>query len=106
MDITNGTIYTSELKKFNFQFNCDSISTSIPNLFLPQFAILAAAEQQVFELGSNPAPWKKEEQTCLEKALKEFPAGTAQRWDKIAEKIPYRSKKDCMKRYKVCTKNL
>lgn len=53
------------------------------------------------QAGRNPAPWTNDEQQQLEQALKKFPAGTDERWDRIAEAIPSRSKKDCMKRYKV-----
>ncbi|KAI5636534.1 dnaJ domain-containing protein [Phthorimaea operculella] len=45
-------------------------------------------------------PWTKTEQELLEQAMKTFPASTPERWDKIADCIPNRSKKDCMKRYK------
>lgn len=44
--------------------------------------------------------WTKTEQELLEQAIKTFPVSTPERWDKIAECIPNRSKKDCMKRYK------
>lgn len=47
-------------------------------------------------------PWTTEEQKRLEQALKTYPAQTAERWDKIAGAVPNRSKKECMKRYKVC----
>ena len=47
------------------------------------------------------APWTSEEQGLLEQALKTYPASTEERWDKIAKCLPQRSKKDCMKRYKV-----
>lgn len=50
--------------------------------------------------GLNPSPWTSNEQKLLEQALKTFPSNTPDRWDKIAETIPNRSKKDCMKRYK------
>ena len=66
------------------------------------FHCSAAAETQVYDVGSNPAPWSPDEQKLLEQAMRTFPASVPDRWDKIAEAIPLRSKKDCMKRYKVC----
>ncbi|XP_049877394.1 dnaJ homolog subfamily C member 2 [Pectinophora gossypiella] len=45
-------------------------------------------------------PWTKTEQELLEQAMKTFPSSTSERWDKIADCIPNRTKKDCMKRYK------
>ncbi|XP_044136096.1 dnaJ homolog subfamily C member 2 [Bufo gargarizans] len=45
-------------------------------------------------------PWTTEEQKLLEQALKTYPVNTPERWEKIADAVPGRSKKDCMKRYK------
>ncbi|NP_997976.1 dnaJ homolog subfamily C member 2 [Danio rerio] len=49
---------------------------------------------------SNAAAWTTEEQKLLEQALKTYPVSTAERWERISEAVPGRSKKDCMKRYK------
>ncbi len=54
----------------------------------------------VAEQGTNPTAWTIPEQKALEQALKSFPSTVPDRWDKIAECIPTRSKKDCMVRYK------
>lgn len=45
-------------------------------------------------------PWTAIEQQLLEQALKTYPSNTPERWDRIADCIPNRSKKECMKRYK------
>jgi DnaJ family protein C protein 2 len=49
----------------------------------------------------NNEPWNNEEQQLLEQAMKTFPSSLgSERWDKIAECIPNRSRTDCIKRYK------
>lgn len=45
-------------------------------------------------------PWTSEEQRLLEQALKTFPGGTPERWDRVAECVKSRSKKECMLRCK------
>ena len=52
-------------------------------------------------MGINVTPWTADEQRLLEQALKTYPASVEDRWERISESIPNRSKKDCMKRYKV-----
>jgi len=52
------------------------------------------------QAGLNATSWSPEEQKTLEQALKTFTSSTPERWDKISECLPGRSKKDCMKRYK------
>lgn len=49
---------------------------------------------------TEPKTWTKEEQSLLEQAIKTYPISTADRWDRIAECIPNRSKKECLKRVK------
>lgn len=66
----------------------------------PSERFISPGEQLLAEQGSNPAPWSAEEQKILEQALKTFPSTLADRWDKVAECLPARSKKDCMLRYK------
>ncbi|KAL8575510.1 hypothetical protein ACOMHN_013061 [Nucella lapillus] len=66
----------------------------------PSTRLETAAEAQLRETGTNPAPWTAEEQKLLEQSMKTYRANTPERWERIAETIPNRSKKDCMKRYK------
>ncbi|XP_074027476.1 dnaJ homolog subfamily C member 2-like [Leptinotarsa decemlineata] len=49
-------------------------------------------------------PWTATEQQLLEQALKKYPASTAERWNRIAECIPFRTKKECMIRCKKLVK--
>ncbi len=52
-------------------------------------------------MGLNVEPWTPDEQKMLEQALKTYPASLGtERWDKIADCLPNRSRKDCMRRYK------
>ncbi|XP_054735956.1 dnaJ homolog subfamily C member 2 [Anastrepha obliqua] len=48
----------------------------------------------------TPKTWTKEEQALLEQAIKTYPISTPDRWDRIAECIPNRTKKDCLRRVK------
>lgn len=82
----------------------DSIKSSFCYLFqkIPKLTyiiiyFIAPADIQ----GINNTPWTAEEQKLLEQALKTYTTAVPDRWDKIAACLPGRSKKDCMKRYKV-----
>ncbi|KAK9892939.1 hypothetical protein WA026_022814 [Henosepilachna vigintioctopunctata] len=48
----------------------------------------------------SESPWTTAEQQLLEQALKTYPTNTPERWDRVAECIPNRNKKECIKRYK------
>jgi DnaJ homolog subfamily C member 2 len=48
----------------------------------------------------DPKTWTKEEQALLEQAIKTYPVSTPDRWDRIAECVPNRTKKECLKRVK------
>lgn len=52
------------------------------------------------EGAQQTSAWTSEEQRLLEKALRTYPANTPERWERIAEAVPGRTKKECMKRYK------
>ncbi|KAK9873592.1 hypothetical protein WA026_023149 [Henosepilachna vigintioctopunctata] len=44
--------------------------------------------------------WSQEQQKALEEALSKYPKGCNDRWDRIAEHVPDKSKEDCMLRFK------
>eukprot|EP00094_Tigriopus_californicus_P002195 TCALIF_02118-PA protein Name:"Similar to F54F2.9 Uncharacterized protein F54F2.9 (Caenorhabditis elegans)" AED:0.03 eAED:0.04 QI:46/0/0/1/0/0.5/2/0/478 len=44
--------------------------------------------------------WAQDSQKALEAALIKFPKGTVERWDRIASKVPGKSKEECMLRFK------
>lgn len=48
----------------------------------------------------EPKTWTKEEQSVLEQAIKTYPVSTPDRWDRIAECLPNRTKKECLRRVK------
>uniref|UniRef100_A0A1B6MKN1 Uncharacterized protein n=1 Tax=Graphocephala atropunctata TaxID=36148 RepID=A0A1B6MKN1_9HEMI len=61
--------------------------------------VTSEASERV-ENNVSVTPWTSEEQKLLEQALKTFPSGSAERWDRVAECVKSRSKKECMLRCK------
>lgn len=49
---------------------------------------------------TDKSSWSKDEQALLEQAMKTYPVSTPDRWERIAECIPNRTKKDCLRRVK------
>uniref|UniRef100_A0A023GEB7 Putative dnaj hsp40 protein n=1 Tax=Amblyomma triste TaxID=251400 RepID=A0A023GEB7_AMBTT len=52
------------------------------------------------------ADWSQEQQKSMEVALQKFPKGTEDRWDRIAEAVPGKSKEECMLRFKFLVEQL
>ena len=44
--------------------------------------------------------WTQVQQKSLEQAIKQFPKGTPERWDRIAGKVQDKSADDCIQRFK------
>ena len=49
---------------------------------------------------SNGCDWTQVQQKSLEQAIKQFPKGTPERWDRIAGKVQGKSADDCIQRFK------
>lgn len=45
-------------------------------------------------------PWTQEEQKMLELGLRSYPSSDQQRWDRISNTIPTRTKRECLVRFK------
>lgn len=52
------------------------------------------------QISTTTRLWTKEEQILLEQAIRTYPATTPERWERVAECIPNRTKKDCLRRVK------
>ena len=57
--------------------------------------------------GSQSAPvptpediWSQAQQKALETSLKQFPKGSTERWERIANKVPGKTKEQCIQRFK------
>lgn len=62
-------------------------------------AAAPAAKKDKKEKAENKV-WSKDEQALLEQAIKTYPITTPDRWERIAECIPNRTKKECLRRVK------
>ena len=50
--------------------------------------------------------WNQNQQKLLEMALKQFSKTTPERWDKIANCVPDKTKEECIARYKVLAEKI
>lgn len=66
----------------------------------PAAAAPAPAPKETKKDKKENKVWSKEEQALLEQAMKTYSTSTPDRWDRIAECIPNRTKKDCLRRVK------
>ncbi|KAM3959452.1 dnaJ homolog subfamily C member 2 [Aphomia sociella] len=92
--------FEKEKKKVVNNVDENSISKSDSGTKLVNGIAKPKEETSKPESSKEDRQWTKTEQELLEQAIKTFPVSTPERWDKIADCIPNRSKKDCMKRYK------
>ncbi|GMS88995.1 hypothetical protein PENTCL1PPCAC_11170, partial [Pristionchus entomophagus] len=56
--------------------------------------------RQSIKVDQRSGEWSKEEQKLLEGALVKYPKGTEERWERIAEELPGRTKDEVVERFK------
>ncbi|GMR41878.1 hypothetical protein PMAYCL1PPCAC_12073, partial [Pristionchus mayeri] len=57
--------------------------------------------RQSIKVEDRSGEWSKEEQKLLEGALVKYPKGTEERWERIAEELPGRTKEEVVERFKL-----
>lgn len=64
--------------------------------------LLEKLENQLFEMAVVNDLWDQSQQECLERGLLQYPSSLEkiERWTKISEMVPGKSKQQCLARYK------
>jgi len=103
-ELQSGNFAMSSLKDEVNKLAYENLQKGVKKDVLERSAAESEASQRhdspADQAGVNNSAWSPEEQKLLEQALKTFPSSTPERWERISEAVPNRSKKDCMKRYK------
>lgn len=62
----------------------------------------AEGDEENIDCKETPSadPWSQAQQKALETALVQFPKGTTERWERIANKVPGKTKDQCIQRFK------
>ncbi|KAF7279057.1 hypothetical protein GWI33_007691 [Rhynchophorus ferrugineus] len=58
------------------------------------------------DTSENITKWSQIQQKALEEALTKYPKGCADRWDRIADNVPDKTKEECMMRFKFLAESL
>lgn len=57
-------------------------------------------QNQPKEVIPQEDPWSQAQQKAFEAAIKQFPKGATERWERIANKVPGKTKDQCIQRFK------
>jgi len=69
-------------------------------VLVEQQTVTNGASEQSTDPEKTVIAWSADEQKLFEQALKTYSSTTPDRWDRIAECVPGKTKKDCMRRFK------
>ncbi|CAG0912413.1 unnamed protein product [Notodromas monacha] len=72
----------------------------------PVFEEKKKVKRKAAPVAAAGKPWSQIQQEALEKALKKYPKGIDERWEKISNSVPGKTKEDCLERCRELAKNV
>lgn len=97
--VADVTVMAARMKDGGYRLPSESVAEAIVQETVKKVKKTATNEKP--PIGSSDALWSQEQQKLLETAIVKYPKTTAgDRWQKIANTVPGKTKEECLARYR------